>query len=140
MREYAAAGQVSPHVFDDLRLIEEAKARGALRNFRYVRVVGPPEDRRVVSADAPASTPRRPMVRTSSDRARRLATITRELRLAQITRSLDRGQRLAQVEAELAQARALRAGPSSHFSVEVYRARTDPGPIIKSGLSPKARA
>jgi hypothetical protein len=72
--------------------------------------------RRVVSADEPASAPRRPTSRSSSDRTRRLAQITREL-------AADRDQHLVQVEAELAQARALRTGASTHFGVEFYRAR-----------------
>jgi hypothetical protein len=135
LKEYASVGQVAPHVFADLRLIEEARARGELRGMHYVRVVGPPRARRVVSADdRPASTPLRPTPRTSSDYARRLAQITRELRLAQITRSLDHDQRLVQ---ELAQAKALRTGPSTHFSVETYRQRPYAGPFITSVSSPK---
>jgi hypothetical protein len=113
-------------VFDDLHLIEKAKARGELRGMHYVRVVGPPEARRVVSADVdrPASTPLRRTTRSTADRGRRLAQIAREMNLA-------RGEHLAQIEREVAQAKA--AVPSiPHAAVEMYRARPYSGPLIRS--------
>jgi hypothetical protein len=105
MREFATAGLVAPHVFDDLRLINRAVARGELRGCRYAKVVGPPEARRVVPADDdPASAPRLSAARC------RLATMERDLR--------------APAEADRKLARARKPAPSMlHAAVETYHRR-----------------
>jgi hypothetical protein len=124
--EYATAN-VPDAVLEDFRFMKAAYERGEFCGRGYVerRADG---SRRIVNE--PASTPRRPTARPSSYYARRVAQLKREL-------AADRDARQAQAEREVAQAKALRTGPSTHFGIEVYRASADPGPVIMSVSAPK---
>jgi hypothetical protein len=110
LKEYASANHVSDAVLEDFRFMKAAYARGEFCGKGYVerRADG---SRRIVNEPAP--TPRRPMARTSSDRARRLAMITR---------SLNRAARLAEIERDLARARPP-VFSVPHAAVETYRRR-----------------
>jgi hypothetical protein len=131
MMEYATYGNGNATT----RRYAEAIAYSRRTGFKTFRSIGVDSAGGTIFTPcppAPASTPRRPTARTSSDYTGRLAQITRELRLAQIKLEIDRGQHLERLEREIEKARALRRGSASHFGVEMYTAGPYAGPLIRS--------